>query len=198
MADQHEPDGISPAENGQPTRDTTPETVQSRSEDTSSMSDEQKAAFMKSPEVARFWESLKRLPAYAKFAAAVVRDPDVPKSAKVVLGVGGGYALSPIDLVPGVIPVAGQMDDLYAMLTAIQQCLKRMPDDLAQKHLDAARITREGIDGDLASVRDVAKLAVVTSVKFGGKALGRISRAALNFANDQLQRRNTRRGKTTG
>lgn len=198
MAEQHEPNGMTPAENGQPAPEALPENVASRPDDTSSMSDEQKAAFMKSPEVARFWDALKHLPAYAKFVAAVVRDPDVPRSAKVVLGVGGGYAISPIDLVPGIIPVAGQMDDLYAMLTAIQQSLKRMPDDLAQKHLDAAGITRGGVDDDLAAVRDVAKLAVVTSVKFGGKALGRISRAALNFAHDQLQRRNTGRGETTG
>jgi len=118
-----------------------------------------------------------------------VRDPDVPTSAKVVLGVGGGYAVSPIDLVPGVIPVAGQMDDLYAMLTAIQQSLKRMPDDLARKHLDAAGITRELIDGDLASIRNVAKLALITSMKTGGRALGRVSRAAIRFADKQIQRR---------
>jgi uncharacterized membrane protein YkvA (DUF1232 family) len=151
-----------------------------------------------SPELARFWEAVKRLPAYAKLVTAIVRDPEVPKSAKVVLGVGGGYALSPIDLIPGIIPVVGQMDDLYAMLTALQQSLKRMPDDLAEKHLETAGVSRDLIDGDLAAVRAVAKLAVITSVKFGGKTLGRISRAAVNFANDQLQRRDTRRGETTG
>jgi uncharacterized membrane protein YkvA (DUF1232 family) len=151
-----------------------------------------------SPELARFWEAVKRLPAYAKLATAIVRDPEVPKSAKAILGIGGGYALSPIDLIPGIIPVVGQMDDVYAMLTALQQSLKRMPDDLADKHLETAGVSRDLIDGDLAAVRAVAKLAVVTSVKFGGKALGRISRAAINFANDQLQRRDTGRGKTTG
>ena len=151
-----------------------------------------------SPEVARFWVTVKRLPTYAKLATAILRDPDVPKSAKVVLGVGGGYALSPIDLIPGIIPVVGQMDDVYAMLTALQQSLKRMPDDLANKHLEAAGVSRDLIDGDLASVRAVAKLAVVKSVKFGGKALGRISRAAINFTNDQLERRDARRGEATG
>lgn len=183
MTEHQEPNSTAPASNGQS------ETTRALPEYASRMTDEQKATFMKSSEVARFWEAVKRLPAYAKFVAAVVRDPDVPRSAKVVLGVGGGYAVSPIDLVPGVIPVAGQMDDLYAMLTAIQQSLKRMPDDLAEKHLDAAGITRWTIDGDLAAVRDVAKLAIVTSVKFGGRALGRVSRAAVKFTNEQLQRR---------
>ena len=156
--------------------------------------DEKKA----SPELKRFWEAVKHLPAYAKLVTAILRDPDVPNGAKVVLGLGGSYAISPIDLVPGIIPVAGQMDDLYAVLTALKQSLKRMPDDLAQKHLDGAGVTREQIDGDLAAVRDLARLAVVKTAKFGGKALGRISRAALKFANDQLERRNTGRRETTG
>lgn len=151
-----------------------------------------------SPELRRFWEAVKHLPAYAKLATSILRDPEVPKGAKAVLGLGGGYALSPIDLIPGIIPVAGQMDDLYAILTALQQSLKRMPDDLAQKHLDGAGVTRERIEGDLAAVRDLARLAVVKTAKFGGKALGRISRAALKFANDQLERRNSGRGETTG
>lgn len=151
-----------------------------------------------SPELKRFWAAIKHLPAYARLATAIVRDPDVPKGAKAVLGLGGGYALSPVDLIPGIIPVAGQMDDLYAILTALQQSLKRMPDDLAQKHLDGAGVTREGIEEDLAAVRDLARLAVVKTAKFGGKALGRLSRAALTFANNQLQRRNTGRGETTG
>lgn len=150
-----------------------------------------------SPELKRFWEAVKHLPAYAKLATAIVRDPDVPRSAKVVLGVGGGYALSPVDLIPGIIPVVGQMDDVYAMLTALQQSLKRMPDDLAQKHLDNAGVSRGQIDDDLAAVRNLAKLAVVKSLKFGGKALGRLSRAAVGFANDQLERRDARRRETT-
>lgn len=151
-----------------------------------------------SPELKRFWEAVKHLPAYARLVTTIVCDPEVPTGAKAVLGLGGGYAISPIDLVPGVIPVAGQMDDLYAVLTALQQSLKRMPDDLAQKHLDGAGVTREQIDDDLAAVRDLAKLAVLKTVRFGGKALGRLSRAALRFANDQLERRNAGRGKATG
>jgi uncharacterized membrane protein YkvA (DUF1232 family) len=151
-----------------------------------------------SPELKRFWEAVKHIPAYARLATAIVRDPEVPKGSKAVLGLGGGYALSPIDLIPGIIPVAGQMDDLYAILIALQQSLKRMPENLAQKHLDGTGVTRDLIDGDLAAVRDLAKLAVVKTAKIGGKALGRLSRAALTFANNQLQRRDTGRGETTG
>lgn len=191
MTERQQPDDTAASQNGSGV-------PESPEQDLPVLAEEELNEKEATPELKRFWEAVKHLPAYAKLATAIVRDPDVPRSAKVVLGIGGGYALSPIDLVPGIIPVVGQMDDVYAMLTALQQSLKRMPEDLAQKHLDAMEIPQEQIDDDLASVRDLAKLAVVKSLKFGGKALGRLSRAAYKFANDQFQRRDTGRGETTG
>ena len=141
----------------------------------------------------RFWEAVKRLPAYIRLAAAVARDPEVPKPAKGILAAGGAYAVSPIDLVPGIIPVAGQLDDLYILLTAIQQSLKRTPADVADRHLAMAGISRGDIDGDLRAVRDLVRTAAVKSVVIGGKALGRVSRAAFRFANEQLKRRSSGR-----
>lgn len=141
----------------------------------------------------RFWEVVKRLPSYVRLATRIARDPDVPKQAKAVLAVGGGYAVSPIDLVPGVIPVAGQMDDVYVLLTAIQQSLKMMPAEVAERNLAASSVRREDIEADLQTVRDVVRVVFMKSVKVGGKALERISRAAFGFAREQLKRRNTGR-----
>jgi uncharacterized membrane protein YkvA (DUF1232 family) len=140
-----------------------------------------------------FWESVKRLPSYIRLATAMARDPEVPKQAKAVLGVGGGYAVSPIDLVPGIIPVAGQLDDLYVILTALQQAVKMTPAQVADRHLAEASIRREDIDADLKAVRDLVRIAVTKSLIFGGKTLGRLSRAATSFANRQLKRRDARR-----
>ncbi|HEV2072302.1 MAG TPA: YkvA family protein [Thermomicrobiales bacterium] len=141
----------------------------------------------------RFWEAVKRLPAYIKLVARIARDPDVPKQAKTVLAVGGGYAVSPIDLVPGVIPVAGQIDDMYVLLTAIQKSLQMMPTEIANRNLALAHVSREEIDADLQAVRDVVRMAVKKSIKVGGKALERVSRAAFGFAREQLKRRNAGR-----
>lgn len=149
----------------------------------------------RSPELARFWESLKRLPAYVRLSAAMAKDPEVPGAAKVLLGVGGAYVVSPVDLVPGVIPVAGQLDDLYVLLMAVRQAVKRTPDTVAARHLAAVGISRDDIDGDLKSVRDLVRVAVVKSVRFGGKVVGRVSRAAIRFADEQL--RHQRAGRAT-
>lgn len=148
-----------------------------------------------SDELQRFWEAVKRLPAYVRLSAAILRDPDLPRDAKIRLGIGGGYALSPIDLVPGIIPVAGQMDDLYAVLTGLKYAIARLDEVDAQRHLDAAGIRSNDIDNDLKAIRDVAKMAVVKTARTGGKAVGRFSRATFRFANNQLKRRNTTRSK---
>jgi len=143
--------------------------------------------------LARLWLAVKRLPAYAKLSFALGKDPGVSGQVKAILMAGGCYAVSPVDLVPGLIPVAGQLDDLYVLLTAIQQALKRTPPDIADRHLAAQGIRPEDIDNDLQAVRDLVRVAVVRSVVIGGKALGRVSRATIGFANEQLKRRNTGR-----
>ena len=143
-----------------------------------------------SPEViTRFWEVVKRLPAYVRLAASMARDADVPKPVKGILAAGGAYVVSPVDLVPGIIPVAGQLDDVYILLTALQQGVKRTPADVADRHLIKAGIGREDIDADLRAVRDLVRAAAMKSIAIGGKALGRVSRAAFGFANEQLKRR---------
>ena len=52
------------------------------------------------------------LPRMARMVAAIVRDPDVPRAAKVALGALAVYLASPVDLIPDVIPILGYVDDL--------------------------------------------------------------------------------------
>jgi uncharacterized membrane protein YkvA (DUF1232 family) len=135
-----------------------------------------------------FWFGLKRLPAYLKLAAAMGRDPRVPKSAKAVLVTGGAYAVSPIDLVPGIIPVAGQLDDLYVILTAIQQAVRLTPDAVAAEHLAKTGITPENITHDLASVRRLVKEAAVATAKYGLRTMKQTGNRIRRFADQNLQR----------
>src|SRR4028119_221188 len=75
-------------------------------------------------EVAPVWELIKRLPTYVRLSSAMARDSRVPGVAKATLALGGVYVVSPVDLIPGLIPVAGQLDDLYVMLTGIKQAVR--------------------------------------------------------------------------
>ncbi len=106
------------------------------------------------PVLGPYMNMITRLPVYVRLATDLARDPDVPASAKASLVAAGAYAISPIDLVPGIIPVAGQMDDLAALLLAIRFAIRMTPKDVAVPHLERAGITPQQLDDDLKAVRD--------------------------------------------
>ncbi len=55
------------------------------------------------------------------------RDPRTRILAKLVAGAVAAYALSPIDLIPDVIPVLGQLDDLLIVPLGILLAARLMP-----------------------------------------------------------------------
>jgi uncharacterized membrane protein YkvA (DUF1232 family) len=62
---------------------------------------------------------------YALYLA--YRDPRVPWHARVVAACVVGYAFSPIDLIPDVVPVLGYLDDLILVPLGIVLALKLIP-----------------------------------------------------------------------
>lgn len=132
-----------------------------------------------------FWAALKRMPRYVRLSANLARDKHVPRRAKLALMAGGAYAVSPIDLVPGVIPVAGQLDDLFVMMTAVQHAVNALPPEVAADHLDRARLTRKELDADMDAVR----ATIGWLVKRGAKAGGRVAGAGLRKVQALLRSR---------
>lgn len=128
--------------------------------------------------LAEFWETVKRLPSYVRLATLMARDPQVPRSSKALLVAGTAYTVTPIDFVPGVIPVAGQLDDLYVLLTALRQAIRACPDEIVEAHLTATGVTAASIDADLALVRKMVRRGVAWTVRNGGKALKGATRYA--------------------
>ena len=56
--------------------------------------------------------------------AGLVRDPAVPRRAKVVLAVASVWLASPIDLIPEFVPVAGALDDAIVAALALRYVLR--------------------------------------------------------------------------
>lgn len=56
--------------------------------------------------------------------AGLVRDPAVPRRAKVVLALAGVWLASPIDLIPEFVPVAGPLDDAIVAALALRYVLR--------------------------------------------------------------------------
>lgn len=66
------------------------------------------------------------------------RDRRTPLAAKLVAGAVAAYALSPIDLIPDVIPVLGQLDDLLIVPLGIMLAQRLIPAPLMQEFREAA------------------------------------------------------------
>jgi uncharacterized membrane protein YkvA (DUF1232 family) len=132
--------------------------------------------------VARLGETIGRLPSYLKLARALARDPAVPRWRKAALAAGIVYLASPIDLVPGVIPVAGQLDDLAAVLLGLRIALRGCTPAAAAAHLAAAGIAEDDIGRDLSIVRDaagwVAERVARTTARLGKASIRVVGKAA--------------------
>ncbi len=92
------------------------------------------------------------MPNIVKLVGRLLKDPRVPRRAKVTLGLAVAYVMSPRDLIPEVIPVVGWADDVLVVVFAIDALIDRAGPELVQEHWDGP--------GDLlALVRDVVGLS---------------------------------------
>ncbi len=62
----------------------------------------------------------------------VMKHPDTPLLAKILLWMAVGYALLPFDLIPDFIPVVGHLDDLVIVPGLVVLALYLIPDTIIQ------------------------------------------------------------------
>src|SRR4051812_31570397 len=128
---------------------------------------------------ARLAETLARLPSYLRLARRLLGDRRLGRLRKGGLGAGIAYLASPIDLIPGVVPVFGQLDDLVAILLAIRFALRGLPGPAADALLANVGLSRDLMSRDLANVRAAAVWAARGTARVGGRvALAGVSTAA--------------------
>ena len=70
---------------------------------------------------------LRMLLSHARLAGRLLREPRVPLLAKAVPLLAALYLVSPLDLVPDVLPLLGQVDDLSLILGALAVFLRLCP-----------------------------------------------------------------------
>ena len=79
-------------------------------------------------------ELLKALPKLMRLIASLVRDPMLPRAAKVALAAAMVYLASPIDLIPDFIPVVGYLDDLMVAALLVDGLLNWVDRGLILKY----------------------------------------------------------------
>jgi uncharacterized membrane protein YkvA (DUF1232 family) len=77
---------------------------------------------------------LRALPDLVRLIARLVRDPTLPRAAKVALAAVMVYLASPIDLVPDFIPLVGYLDDLLLASVLVDGLLKWVDRGLILKY----------------------------------------------------------------
>jgi uncharacterized membrane protein YkvA (DUF1232 family) len=84
----------------------------------------------------RQWARTLRRDVLALYLAA--HDPRVPWFAKAVAACVAVYGLSPIDLIPDVIPILGYLDDMLMVPLGIWLAIRLIPPPLLAEHRQAA------------------------------------------------------------
>lgn len=140
-------------------------------------------------------ELVKRLPAYAKLALAVGRDEALPGPRRTALIAAGTYVVSPVGLVPGFVPLLGQLDDMWVLLKALRYALDGLSPQKKATHLAEADVTEVQMEEDMAAVSQLAAWSArrgrSTAVRAaaGGRRFGRrLSRGATRIRTDVARR----------
>lgn len=86
------------------------------------------------------------IPNFLKLLGRLFRDSRVPMTEKALLVGTIIYIISPLDLLPDVIPFIGQVDDLYLTALVLLRLLARTDDNVLREHWDGR--------GDLSAIVD--------------------------------------------
>ena len=84
------------------------------------------------------------IPNFLKLLGRLFKDSRVPMAEKAMVVGAIAYVISPRDLLPDVIPIIGQVDDLYLIGLVVLRLLARTDDAVLQEHWDGR--------GDLVSI----------------------------------------------
>ena len=69
-----------------------------------------------------------------RLAIRLLREPAVPLVRKAVLGLVAFYFISPLDIIPDVLPIIGEMDDLAVGLLGLQFFVQLCPPEAVAYH----------------------------------------------------------------
>ncbi len=125
---------------------------------------------------------VRRLPAYGRLAWALARDPRLSKARRAAVLAGAAYVISPIDAIPGVIPVLGQLDDLAIALGVIRVALDGLKPEVRVQQLAAVGLTEADLSSDIQATKGmvlwIGRSGVRAGRRLASAALGTGARAA--------------------
>jgi uncharacterized membrane protein YkvA (DUF1232 family) len=85
---------------------------------------------------------LRALLTEARIAVRLLREPAVPGLIKALPAAAALYLIWPIDILPDIFPLLGQLDDIGVVLAAVQGFIHLCPDAAARFHRKAVADAR--------------------------------------------------------
>jgi len=96
-----------------------------------------------------------KLPTYTRMVWGILRDPRTPIGLKGMLAAALAYVVLPVDLIPDVIPILGQADDLTVLLLVLDMFIQNAPPEVRAEHAARALNGTADLDHDLARARSL-------------------------------------------
>jgi uncharacterized membrane protein YkvA (DUF1232 family) len=119
----------------------------------------------------RFSAMLHRLPNYVRLSWRLGKDPMLSKARRAAVVAAAGYVVSPVDLVPGIVPVLGQLDDLAFALLALRLALDGLHPDRRHAHLAAVGLEDAHIADDLRTIGATTAWIARSGLRLTGRML---------------------------
>lgn len=77
---------------------------------------------------------IKRAPYYARLLLGMIADGRVSLFDRLLVVASIAYVISPLDIIPDVIPLLGQVDDLVLVITTVSRLFDRAARDVIASH----------------------------------------------------------------
>lgn len=114
---------------------------------------------------------VRRLPAYGRLAWRLGRDPLLSRARRAAVVGAAAYLVSPVDAVPGFIPVLGQLDDVLVVLAALRLALDGLDPERRRAHLAAVGLLEDDIATDIRALGTTGAWVGRSTVRAGGRAV---------------------------
>jgi uncharacterized membrane protein YkvA (DUF1232 family) len=125
-----------------------------------------------------FGAFVRRMPRYAKLAFALGRDPTIARARRAAVLGGAVYLVSPIDLVPGIVPVLGQLDDLLVVMLALKVALNGLEPERRRRHLATVGLDETDLATDVRALGTTTAWLGRRGMRLGARAATAGARAA--------------------
>ena len=101
-------------------------------------------------------QALMLAPNLVKLYARLVRDERVPWRARLLAAATLGYTVSPIDLVPDIVPFIGQVDDIVIVASGLRRLAEAAGPEIMAEHWDGDEPVLESVQAVVEAASNLA------------------------------------------